>query len=247
VTVHFADSREVKADILIGADGVHSAVRAALFGPAPLRYRGYTAVRSLTPAGSVPLSREGIETWGQGARFGVAPTRGDRIIWYASWNTPAGGEHDGGLRACLRMLFGGWHDPIPAVIEATPEDAIVRNDIYDRWPARTWTRGRVALIGDAIHPMTPDLAQGACQAFEDAVALASVLDTDVPAALARYDALRRARTSALQRQCRQMHRVLTLRGPAGRLRDTVLRRVPTRFATRALAAQMGFTPQSVLH
>jgi len=107
--------------------------------------------------------------------------------------------------------------------------------------------GRVALLGDAGHAMTPDLAQGACQAFEDAVALASVLDTDVPAALARYDALRRARTSALQRQCRQMHRVLTLRGPAGRLRDTVLRRVPTRFATRALAAQLGFTPQSVLH
>ena len=115
--MHFADAHEVKADVLIGADGVHSAVRAALLGPAPLRYRGYTVVRSLTPARSVRLPREGIETWGQGTRFGFAPTRGDRIIWYASWNTPAGGEHDGGLRA----LFGDWHDPIPAVIEATPK------------------------------------------------------------------------------------------------------------------------------
>src|SRR5207247_1442179 len=106
VTVHFADSGEVKADVLIGADGVHSAMRATLLGPAPLRYRGYTVVRSLTPAGSVPLPREGIETWGQGARFGFAPTCGDRIIWYATWNTPAGGEHDGGLRARLRTLFG---------------------------------------------------------------------------------------------------------------------------------------------
>ena len=117
VTVHFADSREVKADVLIGADGVHSAIRTTLLGPAPLRYRGYTVVRSLTPAGSVRLPSEGIETWGQGARFGFAPTRGDRIIWYATWNAPAGGEHEGGLRA----LFGGWHDPIPAVIEATPK------------------------------------------------------------------------------------------------------------------------------
>jgi len=110
--------------------------------------------------------------------------------------------------------------------------------------------GRVALLGDAAHAMTPDLGQGACQAFEDAVTLASVLGSDVadaPAALARYDELRRPRTSALQRQCRQMHRVLTLRGPAGRLRDAALRRVPTRFATRTLAAQMGFTPPVTLH
>lgn len=155
VTVHFADGREVKADVLIGADGVHPAVRARLFGPAPLRSRGYTGVRSLTPAGSVPLPGDGIETWGRGTRFGLAPAPGGRIIWYATWNAPSGEEPADGMRAHLRALFGAWHDPIPAVIEATPEDAIVRNDIYDRWPARTWTWGRVALVGDAIHPMTP--------------------------------------------------------------------------------------------
>lgn len=175
VNVHFADGREVAADVLIGADGVHSAVRTTLAGPAHLRYRGYTGVRSLTPPGSVPPPGDAIETWGRGARFGLAPASGDRIIWYAMWNTPAGGEHDGAVRAPLGTLFGAWHDPIPAVIEATPEDAVVRNDIYDCWPARTWTRGRVALIGDAIHPMTPDLAQGACQAIIDATTLASCL------------------------------------------------------------------------
>ncbi len=77
--------------------------------------------------------------------------------------------------------------------------------------------------------------------------LASALDTDVPAALARYDALRRPRTDALQRQCRRAQRILTLRGPAGRLRDAVLRRVPSRLATRALATQLGFAPQPALH
>jgi 2-polyprenyl-6-methoxyphenol hydroxylase-like FAD-dependent oxidoreductase len=175
VTVRFADGREAEADVLIGADGVHSVVRAQLLGPAPLRYRGYTAVRALTPKGALPLPGDGMETWGRGARFGLAPATGERIIWYASWNAPAGAGGNGDTPARLRALFGAWHDPIPAVIEATPAEAVVRNDIYDRWPARTWTRGRVALIGDAIHPMTPDLAQGACQAIVDATTLATCL------------------------------------------------------------------------
>ena len=188
VTARFADGREVQADVLIGADGVRSAVRAALFGPAPLRYRGYTAVRSVTPAGSVPLPRDGIETWGRGARFGLGPTSGERIIWYATWNAAAGGQHDGDTAARLRELFGAWHDPIPAIIDATPQTAVIRNDIYDRRPARTWSRGRVALAGDAIHPMTPDLAQGACQAIIDATTLASCLagSRDTRAALREY-------------------------------------------------------------
>jgi 2-polyprenyl-6-methoxyphenol hydroxylase-like FAD-dependent oxidoreductase len=90
--------------------------------------------------------------------------------------------------------------------------------------------------------MTPDLGQGGCQAFEDAVALANVLAgvDDVPAALVRYDALRRPRTTALQRQARQMNRVLRLHGPAARLRDAVLRAVPQRLATPALARQFAF-------
>ena len=132
VTARFADGREVQADVLVGADGVHSAVRATLFGPAPLRYRGYTAVRGITPAGSVPLPRDGTETWGRGTRFGLGPTSGERIIWYATWNATAGGKDDGDTAARLRELFGAWHDPIPAIIDATPQTAVIRNDIYDR-------------------------------------------------------------------------------------------------------------------
>jgi len=188
VTVRFAGGRQVQADVLIGADGVHSVVRGKLFGPASLRYRGYTAVRSLTPAGSVPLPSDGTETWGRGARFGLGPATGERIIWYAMWNATAGGTDAGDTEARLRKLFGAWHDPIPAIIEATPQTTLIRNDIYDRWPARTWGRGRVALAGDAIHPMTPDLAQGACQAIIDAATLATCLaaSRDTRAALREY-------------------------------------------------------------
>ena len=171
VAALFEDGREVPADLLVGADGVHSVIRGQLFGEAPLRYRGYTAIRGITPAGSVPLPADASETWGRGCRFGLGPTSGERLTWFATWNTPAG-SGAGGSREHLLRLFGDWHEPVRRIIEATPADSIVRNDIYDRRPARTWTRGRVVLIGDAIHPMTPDLGQGACQGIVDAVTLA---------------------------------------------------------------------------
>jgi len=206
VTAHFADGRKVQADVLVGADGVHSVVRAQLFGPAALRYRGYTAVRSITPAGSVPLPRDGIETWGQGARFGLGPTSGDRVTWYAMWNAPAGAHDAGDTAARLRELYGGWHEPIPAIIAATPAAAMIRNDIYDRRPARTWSRARVALIGDAIHPMTPDLAQGACQAILDATTLATCLTAsrDIRAAFRDYQQRRWRNAAAATLMARNM-------------------------------------------
>jgi len=174
VAARFEDGREVHADLLVGADGVHSVIRGQLLGEAPLRYRGYTAIRGITPAGSVPLPADASETWGRGCRFGVGPTSGDRLTWFATWNTGPG-SGAGGSREHLLGLFGDWHEPIRRVIEATPPDSIVRTDISDRRPARTWARARVALIGDAIHPMTPDLGQGACQGIVDAVTLAGCI------------------------------------------------------------------------
>jgi 2-polyprenyl-6-methoxyphenol hydroxylase-like FAD-dependent oxidoreductase len=242
VTAYFADGRKVQADVLVGADGVHSAVRAQLLGPAALRYRGYTAVRSITPAGSVPLPRDGIETWGRGARFGLGPASGDRVIWYAMWNAPAGAHDAGDTAARLRELFGGWHDPVPAIIEATPAAAVIRNDIYDRRPARTWSRGRVALIGDAIHPMAPDLAQGACQAILDATTLATCLaaSRDTPAAIRDYQQRRWRNAAAATLMARNMGAMGQWKGrTACTARNALIRSLPLSLQLRQFDLVLG--------
>jgi 2-polyprenyl-6-methoxyphenol hydroxylase-like FAD-dependent oxidoreductase len=247
VTARFADGREVQADVLVGADGVHSIVRATLFGPVVLRYRGYTAVRSVTPAGSVPLPADGTETWGRGARFGLGPTSGERIIWYATWNASAGGDQDGDTAARLHKIFGAWHDPIPAIIEATPQAALIRNDIYDRRPTRTWARGRVALIGDAIHPMTPDLAQGACQAIADATTLATCLagSRDTRAALREYQQRRWRNAATTTLMARNTG---TMGQWEGRItsaaRDALMRAMPLSVQLRQLDLVLGSARQA---
>jgi 2-polyprenyl-6-methoxyphenol hydroxylase-like FAD-dependent oxidoreductase len=242
VIARFADGRQVQADVLLGADGVHSVVRSALFGPASLRHRGYTCVRSITPAGSVPLPRDGAETWGRGARFGLGPTSGERIIWYATWNARAGADDATDTAERLRTLFGSWHDPIPAIVKATPETALIRTDIYDRWPARNWVKGQVALIGDAIHPMTPDLAQGACQAIVDATTLAACLADarDTRVALREYQQRRwrnAAATTLLARNAGSMGRWKGSMTCAAR--DTLLRATPSALQLRQLDLVLG--------
>jgi 2-polyprenyl-6-methoxyphenol hydroxylase-like FAD-dependent oxidoreductase len=145
----------------------------------------------------------------------------------------------------LRDRRAGWHPAAVALVDATPADAVhvVETEQLVR-PLPVLSIGRVALLGDAAHAMTPDLGQGACQAFEDAVMLGALLDrasaADVPAALREYDALRRPRVDALQRECRRMHRLLGLTGWRARLRDALLRRVPQALAVRSLAAQYRF-------
>jgi 2-polyprenyl-6-methoxyphenol hydroxylase-like FAD-dependent oxidoreductase len=236
VIARFANGDEVRGDLLIGADGLHSAVRAQLFGATPPRYAGYTAWRGVAEFdhGQVMAG----ESWGRGQRFGMMPLNRGRVYWFGTANT-AEGEADSpaGRKADVRQRFAGWHAPIEALIEATDGADILRNDIYDRSPLRYWAAGRVALLGDAAHPMTPNLAQGACQAIEDAGVLAKCLsaDKDVPAALHSYEAWRMARTRAITSESRLLGQVAQWRSPvACWLRDTLLRRAPARLRTRQL-------------
>jgi len=230
VLARFESGSTERGDLLIGADGIHSVVRRTLFGPEPLRYAGYTAWRGVAafPCDQI-MDRTG-ELWGRGSRFGIVPLKGDRVYWFATDNAPRDRpDAPGGRRQELLTIFGDYPGYVAALIEATPEEQILRNDIVDRTPLTRWTIGRITLLGDAAHPMTPNLGQGACQAIEDAAALGRVLSTEIdPArALAEYERRRLARANAVVEASRQVGRVAQWAHPvACWLRTRLYRALP---------------------
>lgn len=237
VTARFEDGREATGDLLIGADGLRSVVRETLFGPAKPNYAGYTAWRAVVPFEIGRLAPG--ETWGRGQRFGQWGMAHGRAYWYATQTVPEGqGDPPQGRKPGLLDLFRGWHSPIEALIEATEESAILRNDVFDRPPLAHWSVGRAGLLGDAAHPMTPDMGQGACQAIEDAVILADCLraQPDIPQALRDYEARRIPRTSRVVRESRQAARIAQWSNPlACRFREALLQ---SRYVARAQAKQL---------
>jgi 2-polyprenyl-6-methoxyphenol hydroxylase-like FAD-dependent oxidoreductase len=144
VTARFKDGEVVRGDVLIGADGLRSEVRAQLFGDGPPRYAGCTAWRAIARIATSRIVP--CESCGQ--RFGIVPMGDGRVYWYATKNSAEGGlDLEGEAKRNLSQLSRGWHDPIGPMIEATDESAILRNDIYDREPLSSWSENRVVLLG----------------------------------------------------------------------------------------------------
>ncbi|HEU5420599.1 MAG TPA: FAD-dependent monooxygenase [Streptosporangiaceae bacterium] len=233
---------ESKADLVVGADGIRSIVRASSWPDAPVpRYAGYTAWRLIAPA--LPVTDSG-ETWGAGERFGYAPLPDGRIYAYATANAPPG-EAGGGL-AGLRRRFGHWHHPIPALLEAAADGAVLHDDLYELPPLRSFTTGTVALVGDAAHAMTPNLGQGAGQALEDAVVLAKTVDTgsgrEVRTGLEAYDRLRRPRAQMIVLRSHRVGAVGQWASPAAvTLRNAGMRLMPRSAFIRSLAPVLDWT------
>ncbi|CAM5331597.1 FAD-dependent monooxygenase [Streptomyces fumanus] len=234
------------ADLVVAADGVASQVRGRLFPdhPGPV-YSGSTVLRAVTERPVDPRTDFEL-TWGRGAEFGHIAFTDGRAEWHAVLTLPARTRFADPL-AELRRRFRNWHDPIPALLDATRPSDVLHHDVTElRTPLPSFTAGRIALLGDAAHAMTPNLGQGACQALEDAVTLAAALAAapTVEAALARYDAERRPRSQAVARAARQAGRMgHQLSHPlAGALRDTAMRLTPSRTAIRMILRHHAWVP-----
>lgn len=239
------DGSDLRADCLIGADGLYSTIRAGLLGHEPPVYAGYTAWRGIVDYEDNLLNRGGgFESWGRGTRFGCARMGGGQMYWFATRNAPEGGD-DGtaGSRRVLLEMFGGWHEPVEELICKTAEENIRRDDVYDREPVKRWGEGRATLLGDAAHPMTPNLGQGACQAIEDGVELARCLgeEKEIEAALRAYETRRAKRTAAIVRLSRRMGRIGQLESPllCG-LRNELVKRLPDRVQHGQLRKVLGY-------
>jgi 2-polyprenyl-6-methoxyphenol hydroxylase-like FAD-dependent oxidoreductase len=206
------DDGAFQADLVVAADGAHSKTRQALFPRHPgLTYSGVTAWRGIVPRGDLGI--QSAESWGEGRVFGVTPLAGHLVYMYATDVLPAGTVFED-ERAELLRRFGGWHDPIPALLRAADPANIIRNDVhYLGTPLPAFHQGKVALVGDAAHAMTPNLGQGACQAIEDAVVLAHLAGQPGGVDLPAYTAARLARTSKIVRQSMSICKMTKIRHP----------------------------------
>ncbi|NOV02976.1 FAD-dependent monooxygenase [Paenibacillus planticolens] len=236
VRVRFEDGTEDSGDILIGSDGIHSDAAKQLFGSLPLRYSGFTAFRGITSFKDPRYTLDvggGFEAWGSGRRFGFSQLGEDQVFWFAALNAPAGSKIPNKKEHVLQQLKG-WHAPIERVLQLTEESSILQHDIYDRKPLETWSRGRVVLLGDAAHPMLPNLGQGGAQAMEDAYVLARCLEkaagaglSEVSSVFESYEKIRIPRANQVVRQSRRMARMVQMSNPVAlMLRNRLLNLVP---------------------
>ncbi|MFF0156930.1 FAD-dependent monooxygenase [Streptomyces sp. NPDC005263] len=229
--LRFADGSSAQADIVIGADGVHSVVRGAVAEPAPPEYSGICAFRTVVPADVAPeLALRPAQTlWlGPGRHFVHYPINGGRAVNVVAF-APAGDYTDESWSATATIEefhaeFAGWDPRVTDLIDAGGLPG--RWALLERAPLRRWSRGRATLLGDAAHPMFPFFAQGAAQSIEDAAVLARCLaeSTDDPErALKRYEAVRIERTTRLQQISHARRDINHLPdGPEQQARDTAL-------------------------
>jgi len=236
----FADGSEIEADVIIGADGIHSAVRTSLFGPDDPRFTGKICYRSVIPAAAVSggSPSDGNGQWlGPHGTIVLYPLRGEELINVVCHYDDDGYRHESWITECSREevleRYAGWHESLLRLFAAG--NTWYKWALYDRDPIPRWTRGRVTLLGDAAHPMLPYLGQGACQALEDGAVLATALTAepaDPLTGLARYEATRRPRASRVVLTARERGLSNHLASPWATMRRDLLIAVRRRLNRR---------------
>ncbi|QBI52552.1 FAD-dependent monooxygenase [Streptomonospora litoralis] len=224
------DAGEHTADLVVLADGARSGLRSELFLEHPgAVYAGFTCWSAVVARPAEPAAFG--ETWGRGGVAGVLPLTGDEVFCYATGNAPAGGRSEDEHAELLRRVEG-WHDPLPRLAAAARPESVLRTDVWHiDTPLPAYHKGRIALVGDTAHAMTPNLAQGACQAIEDAVVLAQHISGSmayVPTALQSYSDARLPHTTTLVQRSAQLAEAVQSESPlAAGVRDMAAKVVGT--------------------
>jgi 2-polyprenyl-6-methoxyphenol hydroxylase-like FAD-dependent oxidoreductase len=231
VTVQFQDGTQVEGDVLVGADGIHSVIRRALFPDVALRYSGQTCYRGIATMELPPsLARTCWEVWGGESRFGFSALGSRQVYWFAPMTAPAGSaEREETLSEQLAERYAGFPAPIPDIIERTPVAETIRTDLYDFLPCTRWWQGRVILLGDAAHAMTPNLGQGGAQAIEDAFLLAHKLSSYgiISEAFREYERLRMPKVRRMVHTAWRYGQIAHIRSRGvQRLRNLAMQSVP---------------------
>ncbi len=215
IELHFEDGSQFESDYLVVADGIHSNIRKQLVPDCKIRYAGHCSWRGVAH-GIDTTNWEPTESWGKNGRFGMIPLKNNRVYWFACVNAAYGDERfkNYGIEN-LRQQFKNYHSPIDLVLQHTASDKLIFSPIQDLQPLSRFAYDRVVLIGDAAHATTPNLAQGACQAIEDAVVLANCLkkQSDTVVAFQKFEQHRIKRTHWIVNTSWQLGKIAQLENP----------------------------------
>jgi 2-polyprenyl-6-methoxyphenol hydroxylase-like FAD-dependent oxidoreductase len=249
VTIHLSTDEEIKADVLVGADGLRSKVRAHIGDNAAPVYSGQTCWRGAFRSQDVSLDPRYSwqEWWGVGSRFGYFNTGQGTACFYGFVNSAAGGGDSNGPLASLREHFSGYGKQVGDVIASLNEQAVYRDDIFDRDPpGNTWGTGPVTLLGDAAHPTQPTLGQGGCMAIEDGFELAKALKRGGPVteAVRGFEAARTPRVGRVVRDSRNVALLANTPSPMGAwARNWVYRLTPRKLGDLQFKWLFDYRPQ----
>lgn len=242
---HFENGRAAEADIVVGADGIHSAVRESLFGQIAPRFTGCICWRGLVPREALADPRHADEMtawWGPHGHVVHYPVRRGELVNFVAHFDSDGWTDESWTYECdrseLMETYAGWNRKLLSVIEGS--EKYYKWALYDRDPLEQWTIGRVTLLGDSAHPMLPYLGQGACMAMEDACILAESIrhaPDDPPAALEAYERLRRPRTTKAQLGSRFRAKQNHLVSPFARLKRDIRIAYNSRFGADSTPGQ----------
>ena len=240
VQLSFKDGTTVLADMLIGADGIHSAVRKNIFKSARIRKAKQICWRGLTnmplPAN---LKNELNESWGNRSRFGIVPIGPNMVYWYAvaSYQSDYQKEFQD---LPLQDLFSNYNPIVTDIIKNTARENIITNEILDLAPMQKWHTKRICLLGDAAHAATPNMGQGACQAIEDSLAMSICLATEpaIEKAFIKFQKLRQKKANQVVEQSWKIGKIAHLDHKWGRLFRNAMMKMTPKFISERQSKQI---------